>query len=1545
MADISSMSDDDLLGAYQQAQKPDVTKLSDHELMNAYQMAQNQQTPLGQPEYNGSSSGMDDYLAHSGIGRVLDAVGHGAKQGWGTSEIVEPDTADLLRKAGVFPDAAKPQHDIIRGFNEALLRPAAAGLDMAIRAGGQFMRATGAAISGVQAGIAQAGEEAGAPQLGRDVAGMIEAFPQEGMGLPGVLPRTHVPFSLDAARDAGVLGTEDQWKGISPPTEDFPAGTTAHFGAPAEAKLGEAPKSYEATISPDVQQLMAPEPAAAPKDIHEAARQIAPSVFEEFDSLNEGKDALREQIAAGQTALRQSAEAQAPHAAEIADLQERLQDTTPRLAKKYQARLDALIPERDAFVNDEFTMSALTRDTPEIAAMRQQLQEIDYRTRDLAPDVSAAYREAARQFPETLEEPAVATPVAAPAPEPAAEVTPTAAVAPPVEPEPAAKPIPVAAAAPLNIAADVSKKLVAAGRPLEEADAAGAVQEALWQTRAQAFGGAKGSAEEMYSREAPEIRAGRERARQPEMAQTRQGKIRLTDDGRAVITLFKNANASTFLHETGHDWLERMVSDAADPAAPQYMRDDAETVRKYLGNDGGDLTTSQHEKFARSFERYFMEGHAPSRGLASVFDKFRDWLTTIYQTVARLKAPITDDIRDVFDRLLTTNPDPAVIAKEAFVDRGMAGLERSVDPAKISAHVTDDLAGLHETDAQTTDPEHAATVADQVRQEVDETAKVHAPEVADELARADARPPATGVGTDAEAAPSATGSHAGAGPNAGQTPGAAEPNAINEGGGGAATEGAAGEQPGAAEPKLPPLDVKTAPNDFRTKADREIEKAANIRLDKINTTEDMNEALRDLAKQNGDFMDARYGTRAYQTQLDIRNTRTLLRAATSDVMEAAAKAATGEVEAIADFVRKQQRAGMVFSHLSTLSADWAHAGHELNRVMPDWDKAMNIAQQIQDTTGRTLFQLQQQAAAMMGMPTAEQAGKLAGDAQMTRWQKVRAGIISYFVNNLISGPITHMAYSIGNAVTELYRAVPETLVQAAVGAARMDTDRVYFGEAGAQLYGMARGASDGIGPAMKALKTGIAILPGQPEALGFRPQSIPGPVGYVLETPSRAVTAIHTLFYTMSYSQEIARLAFRDAAAKGLSGDAFNAQVARLTSSPTSDMMEAAEIAATRGVLMKRPEYGSAQYHLAKIVNNNIAAKIIMPFMQIGMNILQEGLVERTPLSMLSSEARAELFGARGGAARDLRMGKIATGSMIASAVVGMAASGLMTGGGPVDPNQRRVLEDSGWKAYSIKVGDTYIPYRKFLGFLGPLVAGSADIYEVGHALHGEDLTKAAAALAFGFSEVVSDETWMSGLSNFMEAKRSWDTKGEAYIRNLATSFIPFSVGMSQTARMVDPYQRQARTLLDAARNKIPFASEALEPRIGIWGQPIASHTMISPSTATNDPVDARLRALGLGVTAIPRKVTGINLTDQQYTNLAKTAGMLAHQRLTAMVQAPGFSQLPAGIQTKAIQETITKSREAARALVKMQNPAIIQQAAQNKQNLKINGRPGASGY
>jgi hypothetical protein len=191
---------------------------------------------------------------------------------------------------------------------------------------------------------------------------------------------------VDRAADLGIIGPQsrstwlDTGYGSSGPvtaTQDS-ISVKARVAGMQDAAKGQPP----ATEAP-----------LPPRDIHEAARTLAPSVFSQFDPLALHVDELRGRIAEAQDALRRDAEAQAPHQAEIADLQDRLQDATPRLAKKYEARLADLVPARDAFLADDFTMSALTRDTPEILAMRDGIQAAHERMADLAPEVTAAYRE------------------------------------------------------------------------------------------------------------------------------------------------------------------------------------------------------------------------------------------------------------------------------------------------------------------------------------------------------------------------------------------------------------------------------------------------------------------------------------------------------------------------------------------------------------------------------------------------------------------------------------------------------------------------------------------------------------------------------------------------------------------------------------------------------------------------------------------------------------------------------------------------------------------------------------------------------------------------------------------------------------------------------------------------------------------------------------------------------------------------------------------------------------------------------------------------
>lgn len=127
-------------------------------------------------------------------------------------------------------------------------------------------------------------------------------------------------------------------------------------------------------------------------------------------------------------------------------------------------------------------------------------------------------------------------------------------------------------------------------------------------------------------------------------------------EGETVINLFESADLSTFLHESGHFFLEAFTELATVDGAPQSLTDDLAVIHKFLDvEEGATLTTEQHETWARGFEAYLMEGKAPSLELADAFSRFKSWLSRIYRSIRSLNVKITPEIREVMDRMLATD--------------------------------------------------------------------------------------------------------------------------------------------------------------------------------------------------------------------------------------------------------------------------------------------------------------------------------------------------------------------------------------------------------------------------------------------------------------------------------------------------------------------------------------------------------------------------------------------------------------------------------------------------------------------------------------------------------------------------------------------------------------------------------------------------------------------------------------------------------------------------------------------------------------------------
>lgn len=136
-----------------------------------------------------------------------------------------------------------------------------------------------------------------------------------------------------------------------------------------------------------------------------------------------------------------------------------------------------------------------------------------------------------------------------------------------------------------------------------------------------------------------------------EYAQKERGLISISDK-EIVIKLTEASNRSTFLHESGHLFLEI----ESRIAAQDGISDGQRKMLDWLGvKSFEEIGVEQHEQFARGFEAYAMEGRAPSKDLVEVFRSFARWLKKVYSSMKALNVELNDDIRQFFDRMLAAD--------------------------------------------------------------------------------------------------------------------------------------------------------------------------------------------------------------------------------------------------------------------------------------------------------------------------------------------------------------------------------------------------------------------------------------------------------------------------------------------------------------------------------------------------------------------------------------------------------------------------------------------------------------------------------------------------------------------------------------------------------------------------------------------------------------------------------------------------------------------------------------------------------------------------
>lgn len=162
-----------------------------------------------------------------------------------------------------------------------------------------------------------------------------------------------------------------------------------------------------------------------------------------------------------------------------------------------------------------------------------------------------------------------------------------------------------------------------------------------------------------------------------------QGYIEKRKDGTHHIG-FLDPDVSTGLHEQAHLGRELLAKLAEKSPEWRRLYDAAE---EWCGVENGVWTTEAEEKFARGFEKYVYEGHAPNAKLKTLYSKLKEWMRAIIDKLKELAdIKLDKNILEVYDALFGGGVKKNIENKKLHVKNAFTAEQmKSTDPHKLTA--------------------------------------------------------------------------------------------------------------------------------------------------------------------------------------------------------------------------------------------------------------------------------------------------------------------------------------------------------------------------------------------------------------------------------------------------------------------------------------------------------------------------------------------------------------------------------------------------------------------------------------------------------------------------------------------------------------------------------------------------------------------------------------------------------------------------------------------------------------------------------------------
>lgn len=386
----------------------------------------------------------------------------------------------------------------------------------------------------------------------------------------------------------------------------------------------------------------------------------------------------------------------------------------------------------------------------------------------------------------------------------------------------------------------------------------------------------------------------------------------------------------------------------------------------------------------------------------------------------------------------------------------------------------------------------------------------------------------------------------------------------------------------------------------------------------------------------------------------------------------------------------------------------------------------------------------------------------------------------------------------------------------------------------------------------------------------------------------------------------------------------------------------------------------------AALTQQHPALRLFFPFIRTPTNILQwfmdrsAGAVSDSIGFMASKQVRA----AYTPEARAALIGRFATGSALITLAATYASQRdenglpLLTGAGPTDPDERKAWEATGWRPYSMRVGDRYVSYKRldpsatFFGIVADLVQERA----YSEALNRQP--EIGSAVMIALTNNLVSKTYMLGALNLARAIGEPERFAGSMIESFGAAAAPFSSAVHQAVNPLrgDQALHEIRGFAEAFKSrwilqdpkKIPLRRNVLgDPMLrdqGIGGDPWSP---LRYTEVKDDPVANELVRIGAGFQPPRETSNGVDWTlysnDKGQTaydrwmelhGQVQIGGRNLRDSLEKVIGSSGYQRLPdTGVddldspRVSALRRVVSRYREVARLQAMQEYPDLSSDA------------------